>query len=680
MRSFKFSLFLLIAFAFLTLSVQEAAAQWWKPRSASRSSRSAQNAEPLDAPVLPEVKPATGTADRAGSGVTSRDTDRFLSYSEQKEKELEEEKKQKGLFIRFPWAKKEEKQTEELENPFGDVQLAPPRYQDLSELGIDTSKPAPGFETPAETASTHIPPVGAAPTAAFSNTPGTPAVHLPPVSPQAAAPVSPQAAAPVIPRSVAPQQGTVAVQDHSPTGISNPASGLTDPQSSNLHAGTGTFSGTLPAQLNVAPENSAVGTAVMLPSELPNSLPPAASPSGIPSTTPPTSSTSQPGVAPLNADGLPSASETGFQQDTVHFQADTVLTQVPSLMADSSELAGEGIQYYEHGQVLAQVGTQVILSGDIMVNVDRLMQEKKEEIPEEIWDLQREMLIRLFLQQSVEAKLIFCDVLRNVPAEGIKQNFTVIDKLFEEQELPNRMKKAGIQLREDYEKLLISEGTCIQKQKYLYREMVFCQQWLMKTIPQNPSVSYLEIADYYHAHPKEFEVPPQVRWEELVIRKARFHSRDEAYQEMVRIGSIAAMQKMPFAEVAQKFSHGVTASKGGIQDWIKPGELASQPLEDALFSQDVGVLSPQIIEDQNCFYVIRVLERVPLIRKPLGDVQKEIETKIRQNKITEAKEEYLRKLRREIPVFTVFDGIPSPEERYKAAQEAARAKRRASMY
>ena len=176
-----------------------------------------------------------------------------MSYSEQKEKELEEEKKQKGLFIRFPWAKKEEKQTEELENPFGDVQLAPPRYQDLSELGIDTSKPAPGFETPAETASTHIPPVGAAPTAAVSNTPGTPAVHLPPVSPQAAAPV--------IPRSVAPQQGTVAVQDHSPTGISNPASGLTDPQSSNLHAGTGTFSGTLPAQLNVAPENSAVGFA-----------------------------------------------------------------------------------------------------------------------------------------------------------------------------------------------------------------------------------------------------------------------------------------------------------------------------------------------------------------------------------------------------------------------------------
>ena len=119
MRSFKFTLFLLISIEFLTFSVQETSAQWWKPKSASRSTRSAQNTEPLDAPVLPA---ASGTAGRAGSSVSQRDTDRFLSYSEQKEKELEEEKAKKGFFIPFPWAKKEkEKKTEELENPFGEV-------------------------------------------------------------------------------------------------------------------------------------------------------------------------------------------------------------------------------------------------------------------------------------------------------------------------------------------------------------------------------------------------------------------------------------------------------------------------------------------------------------------------------------------------------------------------------
>ncbi|MDO4426368.1 MAG: hypothetical protein Q4D17_11475, partial [Planctomycetia bacterium] len=86
----------------------------------------------------------------------------------------------------------------------------------------------------------------------------------------------------------------------------------------------------------------------------------------------------------------------------------------------------DGVQYYGHGQVLAQVGNQVILSGDIMANVDRIMEENKQKIPEEYWDLQREMLTRMLLEQSVESKLIYCDVLRNVPPEGIEQNFNLI--------------------------------------------------------------------------------------------------------------------------------------------------------------------------------------------------------------------------------------------------------------
>ena len=506
MRSFKFTLFLLISIAFLTFSVQETSAQWWKPKSASRSTRSAQNTEPLDAPALPA---ASGTAGRAGSSVSQRDTDRFLSYSEQKEKELEEEKAKKGFFIPFPWAKKEkEKKTEELENPFGEVQLAPPRYQDLSELGIDTSKPAPGFENAARRSAPSQPSADALSTQ--SDTPANSTVQLPPVQTSGQLPPvqtsgqfstqtgSPSPYIPPAGASANAMAGASNVSDIPNTAAIGSSMAASDPNflsTSSSYAETGT----LPAQLDVAQGNAAVGSAVTLPGELPGELSQAA-----------VSGTASPAASVSSGENAASsAPETGFQQETVQFQADTVLKQVPSLMADSSKLAGEGIQYYEHGQVLAQVGTQVILSGDIMVNVDRLMQEKKDEIPEEIWDLQREMLIRLFLQQSVEAKLIYCDVLRNVPIEGIKQNFTVIDKLFEDQELPNRMKKAGVQLREDYEKLLISEGTCIQKQKYLYREMVFCQQWIMKTIPQNPSVSTLRSPTTIATIPKNLRSSPR---------------------------------------------------------------------------------------------------------------------------------------------------------------------------
>ncbi|MBQ6108518.1 MAG: hypothetical protein IJK97_09950, partial [Thermoguttaceae bacterium] len=116
-----------------------------------------------------------------------------------------------------------------------------------------------------------------------------------------------------------------------------------------------------------------------------------------------------------------------------------------------------------------------------------------------------------------------------------------------------------------------------------------------------------------------------------------------------------------------------TASSGGKCDPVKPGQLASKPLEEAIFSQPVGELSAKIIEDEKSFYIIRVLERKELVKHPLSEVQTKIQNIRKTNKIDTAREEYLAKLRREIPVFTVFDGIPTPEERIQAEREAAMA-------
>ncbi|MDO4582651.1 MAG: peptidylprolyl isomerase [Planctomycetia bacterium] len=349
---------------------------------------------------------------------------------------------------------------------------------------------------------------------------------------------------------------------------------------------------------------------------------------------------------------------------------ETLLTKIPSLQTDTSSLSEKGIQFYTHGQTIAQVGSQVVLAGDIMDSVDRILEENKDKMPPEAVPIQREMIARAFLEQAVESKLIYCDILRTIPPEGLQKNIEMIDKLFESQELPQRMKKANVTLREDYEKLLESQGTTILKQKYLFREIVLCQQWLQQSITVNEDVSPAEVMDYYREHLQEFETPPKARWEELVVRKSRFHSREDAYREIIRIGSMVAVQGKPFAEVAREFSHKATSMDGGQHDWIQPGELASKPLENAVFSQPVGQLSENIIEDDDCFYIIRVLERQDLIRKPFVDAQVEIKEKIVQQKKEEGKQEYLDRLRKEIPVLTIFDGIPTPEERMKNAQKS----------
>lgn len=583
---------------------------------------------------------------KTGSASSSNNSDRFLSYDEQKEKELDEARAaKKGVFFRFPWAKKEKEK--EVADPFGNAQSDAPQYQNLEELGI----PSKGSNaTPDQTAQQD----------------GT----------------SPRAGSGFGTASTVPPAG--GSTDTSPT--ATPARWGTDSSRSPFEIATAsqtentaevlpdtlppTLPSTLPDSLS-AEGNGAVGKAV----ELPQVTDPSVSihsapqePAALAAQT-----TDQSTNQPAAAEPAQPAESTEPAEAAATMRNDAILKQLPSLTVDSSKLGGEGIQYYEHGQVLAQVGSQVILAGEIVQAVDKIMQANKDKIPEQYWDLQREVLIRNFLEQSIEGKLIYCDVLRNVPAEGIKQNFDLIDDVFEDQELPARMKKAGVELREDYEKLLKEEGTCIQKQKYLYREVVFCQQWLMKTLPQNPTVSYIEIKDYYDAHPKEFETPPEASWEELVVRKNRYYSRDEAYQEIVRIGSMVAVQNRPFEEVAKEFSQGATASSGGKCDAVKPGQLASKPLEEAIFSQPIGQLSAKIIEDEKSFYIIRVLERKELVKHPLSEVQTKIQNIIKTNKINTARDEYLAKLRREIPVFTVFDGIPTPEERIKAEREAAMA-------
>jgi len=602
MRSFSLRQILTVFSIVLVLSAGSLDAAWWKSKSDSAKTDKTEKAS------RDSTAEKTGKNKKKDSGSSVNDSDRFLSYDEQKEKELDDARAaKKGVFIRFPWSKKEK----EVADPFGKVKSDAPKYQNLEELGISSEASRKETEQTALNAET---------------------------SPRAGSALG---ETPVIPVGDSFSQ--------------NASSGTSD------QFGLGTTAQPTDVLPNALPDslpsslpatgNGAVGSAVELPQT--------DSARNIPSQA--TQETSPSAVSPES------------REVSAALRNDTILKQLPSLTVDSSKLAGEGIQYYEHGQVLAQVGSQVILAGDIMQAVDKILEANKDKIPEQYWDMQREVLIRTFLQQSIEGKLVYCDVLRNVPAEGIKQNFELIDKLFEDQELPARMKKAGVELREDYEKILQEEGTCILKQKYMYREVVFCQQWMMKTLPQNPTVSYIEISDYYNEHPKEFETPPEASWEELVIRKNRFYTRDEAYQEIVRIGSMVAVQNKPFEEVAKEFSQGATATNGGKCEAVKPGQLASKTLEKAIFSQPVGELSAQVIEDEKSFYIIRVLERKEAVKHPLSEVQSKIQNQIKTSKINTAREEYLAKLRREIPVFTVFDGIPTPEERMKAEQEAAMA-------
>ena len=110
----------------------------------------------------------------------------------------------------------------------------------------------------------------------------------------------------------------------------------------------------------------------------------------------------------------------------------------------------------------------------------------------------------------------------------------------------------------------------------------------------------------------------------------------------------------PLADVAQRHSHGTTAAEGGGRDWTAKGSLVSEELDQAIFRLPVGQLS-QIIKTEAGFHIIRVLERTEAGRTPFVEAQVEIREKIRKQRTLQAQNDYINRLKRDIPIWTILD-------------------------
>lgn len=110
------------------------------------------------------------------------------------------------------------------------------------------------------------------------------------------------------------------------------------------------------------------------------------------------------------------------------------------------------------------------------------------------------------------------------------------------------------------------------------------------------------------------------------------------------------------AAVAKKNSHGYMAFEGGQHDWTTKGALVLKSVDEAIFSLPVGKLS-DVIESENGYHIIRVIERNDATKKPFLEAQVEIKERILNENRKKAFEEHVKKLKREIPVEYFLNGI-----------------------
>ncbi len=304
----------------------------------------------------------------------------------------------------------------------------------------------------------------------------------------------------------------------------------------------------------------------------------------------------------------------------------------------------------QSSRILGRVGSEIILACEVMAGNEEIVEKNKGQMPAEQI---REMLMQQKLKQLIETKLIFCDARNTIPKESFPDVDKTLGEQFDEQELEKMMKRAKVGSRTELDEKLRTMGTSLDREKRAFMQRTLARQWIGGQLDFDKEVTHDQMLEYYRMHGEDFDHSARARWEELSVRFSKYPGKAEAGAAIAGMGNQVAAG-MPWAQVAATQSSGSTASEGGQRDWTPQDSLANEVVDRALFSLPVRQLSP-ILESENGFHIVRVIEREEAYRTPFTDAQVKIKKKIQQGRTKEQLQAYIAKLRKTIPVWTIYD-------------------------
>jgi len=322
------------------------------------------------------------------------------------------------------------------------------------------------------------------------------------------------------------------------------------------------------------------------------------------------------------------------------------------------------VAVFKPGQIIAWVGDQPIQVGDVMPLVEQVMAPRLAELDPKLVEQQKaaieeqkEKLMRQALESAIQTKLLYLDFLRTIPADKMKEALPNITQRAEEQfyekQLPEAMKKAKVETSMELEAKLREFGSSLQRQKQSFVERAMGQSVLSQKVNYEPEITHQAMLDYYRAHLADYDLPAKARWEKLTVRFDRFAAKQEAWTALGNMGN-EVLRGAPLHVVAQRQSQSIDAAEGGYHDWTTRGSLASEAIDQAIFTLPVGRLSERL-EDSEGFHIVRVIERTEAGHVPFEQAQVEIKETLRKERVKEQVTAYVEKLRQQIPVWTAFD-------------------------
>jgi parvulin-like peptidyl-prolyl isomerase len=339
--------------------------------------------------------------------------------------------------------------------------------------------------------------------------------------------------------------------------------------------------------------------------------------------------------------------------------------QPPAAAANVSRKKSPADPPYDPAEIVGYVGSECIQANELLPSVNQRIAFFLAKPPEGFTQLSpaekdsqlnqaRRVLMKQALDETIKIKLLLSEVHRKIPAEAMTKHEDQVRKFFNANEIKPLMAQYKATSTIDLDKKLRELGSSLEAQRATYAERQMALSWLNQQVKdETQEVTHEQMLAYYREHLADWETPARARWEQVTVKFQNYDSKAAARDALARWGN-EIFRGAPFAAVAKAHSQDVAAEDGGAHDWVGKGSLRSSILDDALFRLPAGTLS-QIIEDEDCFFILRVTERDEAKRTPFTEVQPEIKKILQAGDKDHHRNDYVAKLRERIPVLTIFD-------------------------
>ena len=350
--------------------------------------------------------------------------------------------------------------------------------------------------------------------------------------------------------------------------------------------------------------------------------------------------------------------ETAFGQFT------TTLSDQQSPPEEKPETEKNVVLPEDPAAIIAYVGRSPILMGDVSGKVESQINEAISrsggQFPAEQLQVARVNLTRNLLQQLIQTRMMReAFLLDQVGTESAEKRAEADARLtsrarqmFFETEVPELRKQYKVEELTDLDAALREKGSSLALRQREFMDAMLGHLYIRSKVEREPTVTVAEINEYYELHTDEYQRPARARWEQLSVRFDKFPDQKAAHAAIWEMGREAYFGGSMQA-VARQSSQEPFASRGGLHEWTSKGALASDPIDQQVFSIPLNAMS-EIIEDQDGYHIIRVLDRQDAGITPVSEVQDSIRGIIRKEKIAESQRQVLDQMQVMVPVWSLF--------------------------